>query len=169
MPNMEVGGTLIPSEDYLITLRCTWEDQASENSYASGNLYTTARVESEAFSIAQQVCDKLLETGDETLSIKILEPIHALRSFLDQISSAISPKLSYDLLMTLETWNEKCDWPPLLGPFNPLSLSLSISGISGGRIQKKNVYLASVLPASSTTPSSDVMVRVATGLNVFEQ
>jgi ribonucleoside-triphosphate reductase len=118
------------------------------------------------YLIALQVLHKL-EEMDEEISIMTLAQIRAVRSFFDRINSAISLRSLYDLTMTLAPWNAKCDWPPLLGPFNPLSLSLNISGISGGVIQKKNVYLAYRLPESSTTQSSDEMVKVVGGWNTF--
>jgi hypothetical protein len=167
MPSTELGGSTMDNEAYLITLRCTWEDQPSESFYASGNLFTTQKVEKEEYLVAQLVCDRLLEMGEET-SVMILEQIPAVKSFFDRFSSVIFRKSLFDLMMTFEPWNEKCDWPPVLGPFNPLSLSLNISDISGGKILKRNVYLASRLQASSTIQSSEELVRVVTGSTIFD-
>jgi hypothetical protein len=124
-------------------------------------------VGSEAFSIAKQACDKLAETDDEAWAM-ILEQIPVVKSFFDQISSAILPKWSFDLTMTLAPWNEKSDWPPLLGPFNPLSLSLSISGIFGERTQRKNASWAYRSPESSIILFSDETLRVVNGSIDFE-
>jgi ribonucleoside-triphosphate reductase len=132
--------------------------------YVSGNHFMTAKAGSEAFSIAKQVCDKLLETEDAP-QMETLEQIPAVRSFFDLISSAISPRSSYALTITLQAWNAKSDWPPILGPFNPLSLSLNISGISGDEILKKNVCWAYRSPESSTILSWDGMMKVVSGLD----
>ena len=77
MQNMENGGLTMPNEDYLTTLRCTWEDHPSENSYVSGNLFTTVRVASEEYLIAKRVTDRLLEM-DEEKPVTILEQIPKL-------------------------------------------------------------------------------------------
>ena len=168
MPSMEVGGTQNPNEDYLITLRCTWENPSvGEFLREWQSLYDSKSGERGIFNRQASITQAARNGRRRTVGYDF-GTTPAVKSFYDHISSAISLKSSYDLTMTLEPWNEKCDWPPLLGPFSPLSLSLSISGVFGERILRKNGSLAYRSQESLITQRLDGTEKVVTGLDTLK-
>ena len=132
----EVGGKMKVSVLYRTTLPVTQRSQTSESSWMSGKAFMTARVESVAFSIENQLVCKS-KGLDEEIPTMTLEQILAPRLYSGTINSVTSQKLWSDLQTQKMIYTEKSDSPQSWVHGKAHSLTLNTSVSSGKRIAQK--------------------------------